>query len=61
MPTGLRNPVAKRRFWPLATSSSQMAARPSSMSMPFSPTLLFEPTDTYSRDPSGLAMRFLVQ
>jgi len=29
--------------------------------MPFSPTLLFDPTVTYSREPSRLAMIFLVQ
>jgi hypothetical protein len=29
--------------------------------MPFSPTLLLEPTVTYSFEPSGLAMTFLVQ
>ncbi|MNI84691.1 hypothetical protein D3C73_1416170 [compost metagenome] len=31
------------------------------MSMPFSATLLLEPTDTYSLLPSALAIRFLVQ
>ncbi|MNW16094.1 hypothetical protein D3C71_2148260 [compost metagenome] len=61
MPTGLRRPVAYRRLAPLATSISQMAARPSSISMPFSATLLLDPTDTYSLRPSGLAIRFLVQ
>jgi hypothetical protein len=29
--------------------------------MPFSATLLFEPTPEYSFDPSGLAMRLFVQ
>ncbi|MCY1553218.1 hypothetical protein D9M68_896810 [compost metagenome] len=31
------------------------------MSMPFSATLLLDPTDAYSLLPSGLAIRFLVQ
>jgi hypothetical protein len=39
---------------PLAMSNCQIAARPASASMPFSATLLFEPTVTYSFLPSGL-------
>ena len=46
---------------PPARSNSQIAARPFSCSMPCSATLLFEPTDTYSLLPSGLATRPLVQ
>ena len=61
MPFGLRKPVANSDALPLARSSCQMAARPCSCSMPFSPTLLFEPTVTYSVLPSALAIRFLVQ
>jgi hypothetical protein len=38
-----------------------MAACPSSLSMPFSATLLFEPTVTWSLRLSGLAMTFFVQ
>jgi hypothetical protein len=40
---------------------SQIAARPASFSMPFSATLLFDPTLTYSFAPSGDAMTFFVQ
>ena len=40
---------------------SQIAARPFSASIPFSATLLFEPTVTNSLVPSGLATTFLVQ
>src|SRR2546423_8944411 len=60
-PTELNNPDGKMRWRPLAGSTSQIAARPSSLPIPFSPTLLLEPTDTYSFDPSGRAMTFLVQ
>ena len=61
MPLGLRRPVAKMRPLPLAMSISQMAARPTSADMPFSATLLLEPTVAYSLLPSALAMMFLVQ
>ena len=61
MPLGLRRPLANRRFWPVCRSTSQIAARPASISMPFSPTLLLEPTVAYSLLPSWLAMMFLVQ
>ena len=66
MPTGLRRPEAYTRVLPVAGSSSSTAARLSSASMPFSPTLLLEPTPTYSLtppgfDPSLLATRLLVQ
>jgi hypothetical protein len=39
-------PDAKTRCVPAAGSISQMAARPSSFSMPFSAALLLEPTPT---------------
>ena len=42
-------------------STSQMAARPTSTSMPSSATLLFDPTVTYNLVPSLFAMIFLVQ
>jgi hypothetical protein len=61
MPFGLRNPEANTREAPVAGSISRIAARRSSFSMPRSATLLFEPTVTYSRLPSALAIRFLVQ
>jgi hypothetical protein len=38
-----------------------MSARFFSASMPFSVMLLFEPTPTYSNEPSRLATRLLVQ
>ena len=53
-------PEAKTRERPVAGSTSRMAARLISFSMPFSATLLFEPTVTYKRLPSRLAMTFLV-
>jgi hypothetical protein len=43
MPLGFRSPDAKIRDWPVFKSISWIAARPSSLSSPFSPTLLFEP------------------
>ena len=46
---------------PVFGSTSQMAARPSSAGRPFSPTLLLDPTVTYSLLPSPLAITFLVQ
>ena len=60
-PAGLRSPVAYTRWLPVRGSISQIAARPSSFSMPFSAALLFEPTPTYKCDPSGLAIRLFVQ
>jgi hypothetical protein len=41
---GLRRPEAKIRCAPVSMSISQIAARPSSASIPFSATLLLEPT-----------------
>jgi hypothetical protein len=62
MPTGLRKPDGKDPVGaPVATCTSQIAARPASTAMPRSPTLLLEPTLTYSLLPSGLASRFFVQ
>ena len=49
------------RWSPVARSICQIAARPSSAAMPCSATLLFDPTVTYSREPSRLAITFLVQ
>ena len=43
-PPGLRRPVANRRRVVACGSISQMAARPASISIPFSATLLFDPT-----------------
>jgi hypothetical protein len=60
-PTGFRSPLANIRAVPVAMSISQMAARPSSWSMPFSATLLFEPTAAYNFVPSALAISPLVQ
>ena len=45
----------------VATSTSSTTARRYSTSDPFSVTLLFDPTPTYSLLPSGLANRALVQ
>ncbi|MNR36622.1 hypothetical protein D3C85_1545650 [compost metagenome] len=61
MPTGLRRPEAKTRRAPLAGSISSTAARSTSSSSPFSPTLELEPTPTYSLEPSAEATRLLVQ
>jgi hypothetical protein len=60
-PFGLRRPLAKMRQRPEARSTSQMAARFSCACMPLSVMLLFEPTPTYSSEPSRLASRLLVQ
>jgi hypothetical protein len=46
MPTGLRRPDAKSRIAPVARFTSRIAARFVSLSMPFSATLLSEPTAT---------------
>jgi len=44
MPLTLRRPVANSRLAPVFALISQIAARPSSFSMPFSAALLLEPT-----------------
>jgi len=46
IPFGLRKPDANTRVWPVAGSTSRIAARCSSLSKPFSAALLFEPTVT---------------
>jgi hypothetical protein len=60
-PLGLRRPLAYSRICFVAIVYSQIAARPVSLSRPFSPTLLFEPTVMNSLAPSGLAITFFVQ
>jgi hypothetical protein len=58
---GLRRPAAKIRRSPVAIDISRIAARSRSFSMPFSATLLFEPTVAYRSRPSRSAMMFFVQ
>lgn len=64
---GLRNTGIDQSFGktaglaPVRVSFSRTAARCSSSAMPFSPTFEFEPTPTWSFDPSGLARRLLIQ